>query len=288
MRCEAKTMSEAALDDITVVSFESRLADETAGMIEKQGGTPISAPSMQEVPLEEHDAVFEFADHLFDGDVDVLICMTGVGTRMLVETLETRYDREDIIEAFEELQIVARGPKPVRALKKFDLSPTLKVPEPNTWKELLQVLDESSDKVPVDGRFVAVQEYGRSNEKLNRGLEERGARLFRVPIYRWALPDDLGPLRAGIRSIVDGTSDVAMFTSRTQADHVIQLAEQDGIADELREAFERIFVASIGPVCTQGLESHGITVDFVPDHPKLGVLIRDLAGALAERQDGGS
>ena len=68
----------------------------------------------------------------------------------------------------------------------------------------------------------------------------------------------------------------------------MQLAQQDGIADELLEAFDRIFVASIGPVCTQGLESHGIAVDFVPDHPKLGVLIRDLARALAQRRDGGS
>lgn len=281
-------MSEADLSGYTVVSFESRLADETAGMIEKQGGTPISAPSMQEVPLEEHDAVFDFADHLFAGDVDMLICMTGVGTRMLVDTLEIRHDRGEILEALRQLQIVARGPKPVRALKKFDLPVTLKVPEPNTWKELLEVLDASSDEVSVDGRFVAVQEYGRSNEKLNRGLEERGARLFRVPIYRWALPDDLEPLRTGIRSIVDGTADVAMFTSRTQADHVMQLAEQDSLASELREAFERIFVASIGPVCTQGLESHGISVDFVPEHPKLGVFVRDLAGALVQRRDGSS
>jgi uroporphyrinogen-III synthase len=277
-------MSDETLDGITVVSFESRLADETAGMIAKQGGNPISAPSMQEVPLEKHEAVFEFADHLFAGDVDVLICMTGVGTRMLVETLETRFERNEILTALSKLQIVARGPKPVRALKELGLPVTLKVPEPNTWKELLVILDKSSDKVPIEGCFVAVQEYGRSNEELNRGLEERGAHLFRVPIYRWALPDDLEPLREGIQAVLDGTADVAMFTSRTQADHVMQLAEQEGLANDLREAFDRVLVASIGPVCSRGLESHGMTVDFVPEHPKLGVLVRDLAEAVAERE----
>lgn len=275
-------MSNASLAGHTVVSFESRMADTTANLIEKHGGAALTAPSMQEVPLDEHGEVFSFADRLFDGGVDVLICTTGVGTRMLLETLETQHAREDVLEALAGVQIVARGPKPVRALKKVGLSAALKVGEPNTWREILQTLDDNASAVPVKKRVVAVQEYGRTNEQLNQGLKERGADVLQVPIYRWALPDDLAPLKEGLQAIIEGRADVALFTSRTQADHVMKLARQEGLEDPLRKGFQQIVVASIGPVCSKGLQSHGIKVDFEPERPKLGIFIKELAEAVAQ------
>lgn len=268
---------------VGVVSFESRMDEETARLIERHGGRPISAPSMQEVPLSDHEDVFVFADALFAGEVDVMIFNTGVGTRMLLETLETRFERSRIREALSALQVVARGPKPTRVLKKNAIPITLNAPEPNTWKEIIAALDEHDAEVPVSGRRVAVQEYGRPNEKLNDALRERGARLLRVPIYRWALPDDREPLKNGIQALIDGDAQVALFTSRTQVDHVMQMAAQEGHEEALRSGLARAMVASVGPVCSSGLEAHGITVDFEPDRPKLAILIRDAARAFARQ-----
>ena len=43
--------------------------------------------------------------------------------------------------------------------------------------------------MPLEGKRVAIQEYsGVSNRDLLAGLEARGALLFAVPVYRWALP----------------------------------------------------------------------------------------------------
>lgn len=264
-----------------VVSFESRLGEETARLIEKHGGRPISAPSMQEVPLSDHQDVFVFADKLFAGDVDVLICNTGVGTRMLLDTMETRFERERMSERLSAIQVVARGPKPARVLKKNEIPIALSAPEPNTWKEILRVLGEHETEVPLGGRLVAIQEYGRPNEELGAALKERGAHLLRVPIYRWALPDDRAPLVAGIQALIEGRAQVAIFTSRTQVDHVIRMASQEGCEDALREGLARALVASVGPVCSRGLEKHGIAVDFEPERPKLAILIRDAARAFA-------
>lgn len=266
----------------TVLSFESRKADATARLIKKRGGRPISAPSMQEVPLDSHDDVFVFADRLFAGDVDLLILTTGVGTRMLIEAMATRHDEEAIKQRLSAVTTVARGPKPVRALKKNDIPVDLKVPEPNTWEEILQVLDEK--EYPLEGRRVAVQEYGRSNEKLLAGLTERGAEILRVPIYRWALPDDTEPLKRGLKAIIDGEVDVVLFTSRTQVDHALKVARRQGWEDDLRAGLRRAVVASIGPVCSKGLTSHDIAVDFEPERPKLGVFIRDVARTFSQDQ----
>lgn len=270
-------MSEPSLEGITVVGFESRMADTTARLIEKYGGQALSAPSMQEAPLEEHDAVFEFAEDLFGGTVDIAIFTTGVGVRMMIETLETRYATADIVEALAGVAVVARGPKPVRALKTYDVPITVKVPEPNTWNEVLDVVTTRPETAPLGGKRVAVQEYGRPNPDLNEALQEEGAELLRVPIYRWTLPDDLQPLKNGLRALIGGEAQVAVFTSRQQVEHVLQVAAGEGWERALRQAFEDKLVASVGPVCSEALEKHGIEVGYEPERPKLGILIRGLA-----------
>lgn len=262
-----------------VLSFESRLAVETARLIEKYDGRPLQAPCMQEVPLDEHSSVFSFAGKLMAGDIDALICLTGVGTRMMIETISTRFDRDDVIATLNTIPLVARGPKPVSALREYGLTHSIKVPEPNTWHEVLETIDGSSELQPLDQKRVAVQEYGKSNPELIAGLEQRGAVVEQVSIYRWSLPDDVGPLRAAIATLINGDVDIVVFTSRTQIDHVMDFAASEGLADALLKAFSATSIASIGPICTEGLIEHGIKPTFEPTRPKLGVLMRELASA---------
>lgn len=273
------------LENLTVLSFESRLSDSTAQLLRRQGAKAISAPSMQEVPLENHSEAFHFAEKLFAGDIDILICTTGVGTEMMIKTLQTKYDLSDILRALSDVIIVIRGPKPAKVLRKYEVPADIKVPEPNTWKEILSAMDENDLTSDLKGKRVAIQEYGESNEKLNKELLERGAKLEQVPIYRWELPDDPGPLKNGIRSITEGNVDVVLFTSKTQVNHMMEMAVSMDLNNDLRDALnQKTIVASIGPVCSKGLEKHGIHVDFEPSRPKLGVFINELAGAMPAKK----
>lgn len=270
-------MSSPSLNGITVVGFESRMADTTAHLIEKFGGEALPAPSMQEVPLEEHDAVFDFAEALFQGAFDVVYFNTGVGTRMLFETLETRHDLKDVREALADPVVVARSPKPGRELKNYDIPIDQKVPEPNTWREVLEVLTSSPKTAPLDGKRIAIHEYGRPNEDLNDALRNEGAELTPVPIYRWALPDDLQPLKNGLRALIGGEARGALFTSRQQVVHVLQVASEEGWEHALRTALDDAMVASVGPVTSEELRDHDLPVDFEPERPKLAILIRGMA-----------
>jgi uroporphyrinogen-III synthase len=263
------------LRGLRVVSFESRRSQEMANLIRNHGGEPIETPSMQEIPLTEQSEVLEFGEALLAGGCDVLILLTGVGTRMLVDTLATRWPREVVLEALGKTALVCRGPKPVSALKKVGLHATITVGEPNTWRDLLQALD---DELPVSGKRVAVQEYGARNQELLDGLQERDAVVTPVPVYAWALPDDTAPLKNAIERAVAGEIDAAVFTSATQADHLFQVAKQQARAEELREAFRsRILVASIGPMTSEALTRLGVEADIVPEHPKMGHLVMALA-----------
>jgi len=262
------------LEGFRIVSFESRRAQELAELIRRYGGDPIIAPSMREVPLSQNSAALDFVRQLEAGKIDIVIFLTGVGTRTLVEAVASEYPRQKLASALERVMMVARGPKPVAALKELGLQPTLSIPEPNTWREILSELDA---KVPLQGRRVAVQEYGITNPELIQGLESRGAEVLRVAVYRWGLPEDTGPLRAAIRAVIHGDLQIAFFTNATQVDHLFRIAQEEKLEQSLRQALARILIASIGPVCTEALEHFGLKADIEPDHPKMGHLVATVA-----------
>jgi len=266
----------ASLQGLKIISFESRRAAEIAELIRRYGGEPFVAPSMREVPLEENRAVLELVPDLEAGKLDLLILMTGVGTRTLNQVLLTQFSHERVVAALRRVKLVARGPKPVAALKELGLQPAITVPEPNTWREILSTFDGSID---VRGKRIAVQEYGIPNPELTSALETRGATVSTISIYRWELPDDLEPLRQAIEKIIQGDADIVIFTNGAQVDHLFRVAAENNLADLLRDSFERIVVGSIGPICTQVLEQFGIDPDIEPAHPKMGSLIAEVAAS---------
>ena len=268
--------------NLTVAAFESRRAREMGTLIANLGGVPLLAPSVREIPLENNPAAFEFAEKLLAGKLDGVIFMTGGGARTLLEVLETRYARDEIVHALARLTVVARGPKPAKVLQEYKIPITITIPEPNTWREILEELDESPRGFTLEGSRVAVQEYGIPNEAFMHELSERGADVLRVPVYRWALPEDLGPLRHALDSIIAGTARVALFTNATQVYHLVQVAAENGSKDKLLKALQCCVVCSVGPTCSEALVANGIAVDLEPEHPRMGALVHEAANRAVE------
>lgn len=267
-------MSDKGFNGLAVAAFENRMAAEMTGLIERYGGRPMVTPAMREVPLEDNREALQFGERLLADQVDLLILMTGVGLETLIGVLKTRHTLESITEALGRITLVARGPKPVAVLKQLGLTPTLTVPEPNTWRDLLRTLDENN---PVLGLRVALQEYGASNAELLEELRERGATLFRVPVYRWALPENLDQLREAVGNIMAGQVDVLLITNAVQVDHVMQVLTRNGGVEQFKQAVKRMVVASVGPTASERLRHYGWPVDVEPSHPKMGTLVKETA-----------
>lgn len=265
-----------SLAGLRVAALESRMSDQTAILIERAGGVAVRAPSMRELPLDNQHQALQFAEHLLSDQLDVVIFLTGVGAKHLAEAIETKYPAEVWKAALAKTTIVARGPKPLTVLRGWGLKVAVQVPEPNTWRDVLESLDQ---KLPVQGKRIAIQEYGQTNPELIAGLEERGAKSIQlVAVYRWALPEDLGPLKAAISGLIDGQIGVLAVTSAQQVKHMLQVAESEGLAKPLIDALNHhVIVASIGPVATETLIESGIRPDLEPEHPKLGPLVQTLA-----------
>lgn len=262
---------------IHICSFESRRAKEMRSLIERHGARATVAPSMRELPLDDNPAVFDFAEALFAGRIDVTVFFTGVGARAMLDCLETRYDRQSIVDALQATTVVVRGPKPVVVLREWKIDVDHRAAEPNTWRELLDVVDALES---LEGKTFAIQEYGKPNAEFETELRKRGANVLAVPVYRWALPEDTGPLEKAVRDTIAGEFDVLMFTSAQQVDHVLRVAESTKRKDDWLTAARECLIASIGPTNSEALRAIGLPPDVEASPPKMGQLVQQTIAAV--------
>lgn len=183
---------------------------------------------------------------------------------------------EQLAAALRRVTIVSRGPKPVPLLRALNVPVAVVVPEPNTWREIVEAVAARPE------RRIAVQECGRPNFEMNAALEDLGAQVTPIAIYRWELPEDIEPLRAAAHKLAGGQIDVALFTSSIQLDHLLEIARGLRLESQVLEMLRRdVAIASVGPVMTATLEAHGLTADIIPNHPKMGSLVKAAAESAA-------
>ena len=256
-------------EGLRVLSLESRRAKEMEALIRREGGDPFVAPSVEERALDDQHEALDFVDRAAAGEFDLIVCMTGAGLAFLRDVATANGRLEALSRGLQSAFVISRGPKPLPILRELGAKAHVVVPEPNTWKEVV-------DAVAARGAVnIAVQEYGRPNEEMNAALRALGAQFDCFAIYRWDLPADLEPLTEAARRVAAREVDVALFTSSIQLDHLFRIAERNGIVDKLRSALEEhTVIASVGPIMTEALTAAGLSADIVPAHPKMAALVK--------------
>jgi uroporphyrinogen-III synthase len=266
-----------SFDGMRVLSLESRRAAETKTLIERFDGRAVIAPALRELPLESNAAALEFGAALLLGEIDVVIFLTGVGARALADVFEQAHPGGDLHAALSSVKVAVRGPKPGRVMREMNVPIWVSAPEPNTWRELMAEMDARTAERPIAGARIAVQEYGARNQELLDALTARGASVMPVPVYRWAMPDDLDPLRRAVAAVAGGGIDVLLLTSGVQLAHLWHVVDELGCEAEFRHGLASTFIASIGPTTSEEMARRGLVPDHEASHPKLGVLIREAA-----------
>jgi uroporphyrinogen-III synthase len=254
---------------LRVLSLESRRSAEIETLIGRQGGEPFVAPSVKEKALDdEHTDAFRMLAGLEAGKFELLVLMTGVGLKFWREVVAARYSTSRADEALRKVRLLARGPKPSAVLRSAGLVPDITIPEPNTWNEIVEAIGQSQE------RRIAIQEYGRPNREFVAALRALGAETESFALYRWELPENLGPLREAIRRLASRDVDVVLFTSSIQLEHLLFVAEEQQMRDQVLETLRGdVVIGSIGPIMTEELAHHGLKPDVVPSSPKMGALV---------------
>ena len=267
---------------LRVLSLESRRAAEMAKLIETYGGAAIVAPSMREIPLESNTEAQAFTRELLADGFDMVIFLdrgwhastrprgrNGVHARRICRGVATR-------------PVVARGPKPVAALKELGCAVTVAVPEPNTWRELLAALDERAARCRCKANASPCRSTALPTRNYWPGLPSAAHRSRKFQFTSGRCQKIPQPLRNAVTALARNDVDVALFTTSIQVIHLLKIAAEMNLQDAVGQAFARILVGSIGPVTSEELRAHGISVDFEPSHPKMGFLVNEVAQRSAE------
>lgn len=251
-----------------VVAFERRRAAETEALIRNLGGEPLVVPAMEEAETPDDPSLDAALDALLGGRIDRVVALTGVGTRRFLRVAGERRGAEAVLGRLRQVEIAARGPKPLHVLREHGLAAAYATKEPHTIHDLLAALP------PAPANHLLL-EHGGSADAAAEALAARGS-VLRARVYAWRLPDDTRPLEAALRRIVAGEASVVLFTSAGQALHVLEVARRAGIEQALLAALRATIVVSVGPVCSEALAEAGIPSQEA-SAPRLGQLVVDAA-----------
>jgi uroporphyrinogen-III synthase len=265
-----------SLQDKRIALLESRLGEQIAGLLTREGALPLHAPALAEVPDTDLDLLAAFLDACIARPPDMFVFQTGVGTRALFEAAEQLGRGDQLSALMARAQVAVRGPKPTAVLRGKRVRIDLSAGDPHTTRELEQELDS----IPLSGKRVVVQRYGESNLDLDHYLRERDAEVTELPLYRWALPADTRPLLALLDALDQHAVDAVVFTSQAQVRNLIEFAQTVGRGATLRTGLALTKIVSIGPVCSRALEAVGLKVDAEAQPPKIGPLIALLRARL--------
>lgn len=266
------------IHDARIAVLEARMSSEMGDLISRYGGQPRRVPAVREVAVNSNPQVATFIDHLSTGSMRTVIFFTGVGATALFNEAEQIGRLPELLTALRSATVICRGPKPAAVLKRREIPIAASAREPFTTVELLEVLEP----LHLEGNVVGVVHYGERNDTVIQALRTKGAEPEELCLYEWLLPEDSGQLQELVQDIIAQKVDAVVFTSQVQVRHLFQIAAASQLADQLTEALNtKTIVASVGPTCTGVLQSYGVTPHVIPEHPKMGHLVKALAEYMA-------
>jgi uroporphyrinogen-III synthase len=264
------------MQDKVIAILETRTGAHLAELIARRGGIPLPAPALAELPDVDAELVRSLIAQWPAEPFRMVIFQTGVGTRALFRATESAGLTGELKHLLGSSIVVVRGPKPVGELNARQVRIDIRAASPFTTEKVL----EAVSTIELSGARVLVQRYGAENQHLRGSLEERGASVREIATYRWALPADTRPLHDLLDALALARIDAVIFTSAVQIHNLFLVAGQAGRAENLAAELNRVFIASIGPVCSRALRERGIEPSFEADPPKLGPLVAGLDAAL--------
>ncbi|MEV6815269.1 uroporphyrinogen-III synthase [Micromonospora sp. NPDC051296] len=264
------------LAGFTIGVTADRRRDELAAMLQRRGARVVLAPALRIVPLADDTELREATRACLDRPPDVLIANTGIGMRGWLEAAEGWGLAEPLRSALNGAYVVARGAKARAVTRAAGLT--------DQWSPSSESCDEVVEHLRqrgVAGQVIAMQLHGERQPECTRALEEAGATVIEVPVYRWAPPTDPAPLHRLVDLVAGRLVDAVTFTSAPAAEALLRAAGDR--TETVLEALRGDVLAScVGPVTAEPLVRRGVPVS-APSRARLGALVRTIVDELPRR-----
>jgi uroporphyrinogen-III synthase len=267
------------LAGFTVAVTADRRREEQVELLRRRGASIIEGPTVRTVPLVDDASLRGAIEALIEHPPEVSVLTTGVGMRGLVAAAEGVGREELLLDAMAVSEVVARGPKAVGAAVAVGLHVAWKAPTERNQ----EVVEYVADRARAGAR-IAVQRDGDDRPLVAMALEELGAEVIDVPVYRWVLPEEIDPALRLLDAVCAGNVDAVTFTSSPAIRNLFRLAEQADARHDLVTALNsHTLAACVGPVCVATVSELGVANTAMPVRARLGALVQAVVVALGGR-----
>ncbi len=256
-----------------------RRADQQVQALRRRGADVVHGCTMRTLNLSDDARLLEVSRALIDQPPDTLVLQTGMGLTMWLDAMDGLGLGDRVREALGGCEVLARGPKAVSAARRAGLEVAWSAPD----ELFAQIVDHVAATGGRNRLFLQVD--GTDEEALAAPLSDTCGEVVVVPIYRWALPVDVGPAEALVGAVCDGGLDAVTFTTRQAAVHLVQIAETRGRRGDLLAAMDgvRVVPVSVGPICSEAMRSLGMTGLVEPERARLVPMLDALADLAVAR-----
>jgi uroporphyrinogen-III synthase len=268
------------LNGYRILILESREEAQFSRLLTEQGADVLQCPMFTIHDAPDAARVEVWIRRFIDKPCDDLVLMTGEGLRRLIKVARRIEVEQDFIAAVGSARKFARGPKPGRALREIGLEPQLTTEKPTS-----EGIAEMLSRVDLKHHRVGLQLYpDKDHSALIGAITAQGAEVDTVLPYAYDAQAAETNIITAIDEMAQGRIDAIALTNLGQVRRLVEVAKAHGCEARLRDGLARTPIASVGPVVSDELKSHGLRTDISPanDAYFMKPLISAMAAALGK------
>jgi uroporphyrinogen-III synthase len=264
------------LNGYRILILETREEAQFSRLLTEQGADVLQCPMFTIHDAPDSAPIEAWIRRFIETPCDDLVLMTGEGLRRLMKVVRRMDLERDFIAAIGKSRKFARGPKPGRALREIGLEPQLTTEKPTS-----EGIAEMLAGVDLRGHRVGLQLYpDKDHSVLIGAITAQGAEVDTVLPYVYDAQAAETNIVTAIDEMAQGRIDAIALTNLGQVRRLVEVARARGCEARLRDGLKRTPIASVGPVVSDELKSHGLRTDISPAND--AYFMKPLISAMAE------
>jgi len=268
------------LNGYRILILETREEAQFSRLLTEQGADVLQCPMFTIHDAPDAAPIEAWIRRCIEKPCDDLVLMTGEGLRRLMKVARRIELDQEFIAALGRPRKFARGPKPGRALREIGLEPQVTTEKPTS-----EGIAEMLSGVDLRGHRVGLQLYpDKDHSVLIGAIKAQGAEVDTVLPYVYDAQAADANIVTAIEEMAQGRIDAIALTNLGQVRRLFEVARARQREAQLRDGLARTPIASVGPVVSDELKSHGLRADISPanDAYFMKPLISAMAAALGK------
>jgi len=248
------------LNGYRILILETREEAQFSRLLTEQGADVLQCPMFTIHDAPDPAPIEAWIRRFVAAPCDDMVLMTGEGLRRLMKVVRRIGLEAEFVAALGKARKFARGPKPGRALREIGLEPQVTTEKPTS-----EGIAEMLSRIDLRGHRLGLQLYpDKDHSVLIGAIRAQGAEVDTVLPYVYDAEAADTNIVTAIDEMAQGRVDAIALTNLGQVRRLVEVARARGCEARLREGLAQTPIASVGPVVSDELKSHGLRADISP------------------------